>query len=295
MIASAGFQRRAGSGATNFYYSFLVLPPAKRRAIEAVYDFARRGDDLADDGANPEAVRAGLSRYRHALDACYRNRAGFPLDPKLESLSQAVQRFKIPRQYFDDLIQGFEMDLDMDGRGRGYQTFEELRRYCYHVAGAIGLICIEIFGYRNPRTRQYALELGTALQLVNIMRDLHADAERGRLYLPLDDLARFGVKLDQIARAEYNEAFVNLMGFETARAEACFASSRRLLPDEDRRSMIAAEIMAAIYWKILKKIRRSKFNVLRRRIGLSRSQKLWTALSVYWGAEWFRSGHERLA
>ncbi len=289
MIASTISRRRTGSAATNFYYSFLVLPPAKRRAIEAVYDFARRGDDLTDDGIEPQAVRAGLDRYRAALDTCYRDNPGLGIDPELESLAQAVQRFRIPRQYFEELIRGFEMDLVMDGRGHSYQTFEDLRRYCYHVAGTIGLICIEIFGYRNPRTRQYAVELGTALQLVNILRDLHADAGRGRVYLPLDDLAQFGVKFDQIARAEYSDAFVNLMCFEAARAEACFASSRRLLPAEDRGSMIAAEIMAAIYWRVLREIRQSKFNIFGRRIGLSRLQKFWTALSVYLGAEWFQA------
>ena len=289
MIASRNAHGRAGSSTTNFYFSFLVLPPAKKKAIEAVYDFARRGDDLADGGAKPEAARAGLDRYRQALDSCFRNRDGFPDEPGLESLSRAIHRFNIPRQYFEDLIHGFEMDLVMDAQGCRYQTFEELRRYCYHVAGAIGLISIEIFGYCNPQTRKYAVELGTALQLVNILRDLHADAERGRIYLPLDDLTQFGVKFDQIARAEYNDAFVNLMRFEVARAEECFATSRHLLPAEDRRSMVAAEIMAAIYWSVLKKIRQSQFNVFQRRPGLSPIKKFWTALSVYLGAEWFRA------
>ncbi|MGH9430490.1 MAG: phytoene/squalene synthase family protein [Terriglobia bacterium] len=282
----------ATSKTTNFYYSFLVLSPPKRRAIRAVYAFARRADDLADDGMKPEAVRAGLERYREALDACYNIRDSNLHDPALRALAVAIQQFTIPRQPFDDLIRGFEMDLAMDGGGRGYRTFDELRGYCYHVAGTIGLICIEIFGYRNAGTREYAAELGTTLQLVNILRDLPADAGRGRVYLPLDDLAQFGVKLGQIASGEYNEAFINLMRFECARAEQCFASTRRLLPDEDRRSMIAAEIMAAIYWRVLKKIRRSQFKVFEQRIGLSRPQRLWTALSVYLGAEWFRPNSE---
>ncbi|MGH9454713.1 MAG: phytoene/squalene synthase family protein, partial [Terriglobia bacterium] len=224
MIASTSVQGRTGSKTTNFYYSFLVLPPAKRKAIEAVYAFARRGDDLADEGMKPEAVRTGLARYREALDACYHGRGSSLNDPDLRALSVAIRQFAISRQPFDDLIRGFEMDLARDGCGHSYQTFDELRRYCYHVAGTIGLICIEIFGYRNPETRKYAVELGTSLQLVNILRDLHADAGRGRVYLPMDDLARFNVEPGQIASAQYNQAFVNLMRFECDRAEQCFTS-----------------------------------------------------------------------
>jgi phytoene synthase len=278
-----------GAGITNFYYSFLALPPAKRKAIQAVYEFARWGDDLADDELEASVALAGLERYRQALDWCYRDRSQDGQRPELRELAQAVQSFKIPRQYFEDLICGFEMDLARDGRGRTYQTFEELRGYCHHVAGVIGLICIEIFGYRNPETRQYAMELGTALQLVNILRDVHADGRRGRVYLPLDDLAQFGIKPEQIARGEYSAAFQSLMQFECGRAEDCFARSRRLLPVEDRRRVIAAEIMAAIYWRVLKKIQKLNCNVFGGRIGLSRPQKMWTALSVYLGGEWFRA------
>src|SRR2546426_3438164 len=165
------------SRATNFYYSFLFLPREKRRAIESVYAFARRGDDLADGDLGPDEAAREIARYREALDGCYAGRTdGHNSAPEISALAETVQRYKIPRRYFDDLILGLEMDLG----GARYPTFEDLAVYCYRVAGAIGLISIEVFGYRNPATREYAVSLGTALQLVNILRDLQSDARRGR-------------------------------------------------------------------------------------------------------------------
>ena len=173
--------------ATNFYYSFVFLPREKREAIEAVYAFARRGDDVADGDLAPLDATREIERYRKALDACYADptrddrpgEANLAADSSLRALSEAVRRYKIPRQYFEDLILGLEMDLRMDRGGVRYQTFDELAVYCYRVAGAIGLIAIEIFGYRNPQAREYAVSLGQALQLVNILRDVQSDARRG--------------------------------------------------------------------------------------------------------------------
>ncbi|MGH9469956.1 MAG: presqualene diphosphate synthase HpnD [Terriglobia bacterium] len=276
------------SRTTNFYYSFLFLPQEKRRAIEAVYAFARGSDDAADERAGSPAARQGVSRYREALAACYQNDGARLNSPSLQALAEAITRFRIPRQPFEDLLTGLEMDLRMDHSSAGYRTFEELEVYCYCVASTIGLIAIEIFGYRNPRTREYAVNLGKALQMVNILRDVHSDAQRGRVYLPQEDLDRFGVDARRLAGNWYGEAFVQLMRFEAARARDFFERARQLLPPEDARSMRAAEIMGAIYWRLLREIERRSYHVFDRKTGLSRPAKLWTAFRVYCGAEWHK-------
>lgn len=267
---------------TNFYYAFVFLPPEKRLAIEAVYAFARRGDDVADGGLDPAEASAALVRYRQALDACYAQDASRLDAPELRALAEAIKRFKIPRKPFEDLILGLEMDLT----GARYQTFEELSLYCYRVASTIGLICIEIFGYQNPRARDYAVNLGMALQLVNILRDIQRDAQRGRTYIPQEDLDRFGVRPSDLLAGVYNDSFIELMQFECDRARRYFDLARQMLPPEDRQSMKAAEIMGAIYWGILKRIQKRCYNVFGKRVRVPRPLKLWTALTVYLGAEW---------
>ncbi len=285
---------------TNFYYSFLFLPPEKRRAIEAVYAFARRGDDLADSGLDPEDARLRLDRYRATLDRCYdgskrgeHDRAGRSSSAEVAlteytlaeaALAEAIRRFRIPRRPFDDLILGFEMDLE----GARYCTFDDLSVYCYRVASVIGLIAIEVFGYSNPETRQYAVNLGVALQLVNILRDVHRDALAGRVYLPEEDLASFGVSPGDLSVGDLSDPVARLMRFECSRAREYFQLARQSLPAEDRRSMLAAEIMGATYWELLRRIERRGYDVFRERIRLSRARKLWIALQVYWGREWCR-------
>ena len=266
--------------ATNFYYSFIFLPPEKRRAIEAVYHFARRGDDITDGNLPAEEAARAIVDYRAALDGSFQGRGS---TPELKALAECVARFKIPRQPFEDLIRGLEMDL----AGQRYDTFEELELYCYRVASTIGLISIEIFGYRNPSAREYAVNLGKALQLVNIMRDIESDARRGRLYLPKEDLDRFGLRPGEIFEGRYGDPFVELMQCESDRAQEFFSRARKALAPADRRSMLAAEIMGAIYWRLLGRIRARRYNVFEDRVRVSRPVKLWTALSVYLGAEWF--------
>ncbi len=269
---------------TNFYYAFVFLPREKRQAIEAVYAFARRGDDIADGGLPPAEAAAALDRYRQILDACYTGNAGLLDAPELRALAEAIQRFKIPRKPFEDLILGLEMDLT----GARYTTFDELSLYCYRVASTIGLICIEIFGYQNPRTRDYAVNLGTALQLVNILRDVQRDAQRGRIYFPQEDLDRFGIRPGELLAGAYNDPFIELMQFECDRARHYFGLARQMLPAEDRPSMKAAEIMAAIYWNILKRIQKRRYNVYGKRVRVPRPLKLWKALTVFLGAEWHK-------
>ena len=269
---------------TNFYYAFVFLPSEKRLAIEAVYAFARRGDDVTDSGLDPAQAAAALARYRQALAACYGEDSNRLDSPELRALAQAIRRFKIPRQPFEDLILGLDMDLS----GARYATFEELSLYCYRVASTIGLICIEIFGYQNPRTRDYAVHLGMALQLVNILRDIQRDAQRGRIYIPQEDLDRFGVRPAELMAGTYNDPFIELMQFECDRARHYFDLARQLLPPEDRPAMKAAEIMASIYWGILKRIQKRCYNVFGGRVHVPHPLKLWTALTVYLGVEWHK-------
>jgi 15-cis-phytoene synthase len=276
------------SRTTNFYYAFLFLPAEKRQAIEAVYHFARRSDDAADSQRDPEAGAREVERYRELLDRCYAAEAESLHDPALEALHAAIRRFKIPRQPFEDLLLGLEMDLQMDTGAIQYRTFEELEVYCYRVASTIGLITIEIFGYRNSQTREYAVQLGKALQMVNILRDIQTDARRGRVYLPTEDLKRFEVDPQRLAEGCYNEAFVRLMEFEARRARDLFDRARRARPSEDRRSLLPAEVMAAIYWRLMRKIEKRAYNVFGEPVRISRPAKLLIASSVYLGLDGFR-------
>jgi len=273
-------RRLTNASATNFYYSFVFLPAEKRRAIEAVYHFARRGDDITDGSLTREEAAKEIAAYRAALDECF---AGRGATPEMQALAESITRFKIPRPPFDDLILGLEMDLN----GTTYKTFDELSLYCYRVASTIGLVSIEIFGYRNPSAREYAMNLGKALQVVNILRDLESDARRGRLYLPQEDLDRFGIRPAEITEGRYSDPFIELMQFECDRARGFFDAARDALASEDRRSMAAAEIMGAIYWRVLGRIRARRYNVFGERVRISRPLKFWTALAVYVGFEWY--------
>jgi len=265
-----------GSG-SNFYYAFLFLPKPKREAIYAVYAFCRLSDDLVDEvkaGGDPAEA---LSRWRKELDTHFENSIGPPV---IAAVGQAARRFEIPKVYFKELLDGMEMDLT---RAR-YATFEELYSYCYRVASVVGLICIEIFGYTNPRTRTYAEQLGIAFQLTNILRDLAIDAKRGRIYLPQDELKRFGYSEEDLLAGRYNGAFVELMRFQCERARNYFRAASVGLPEEDRRSLLAAEIMRAIYYRLLLKIEQLRYNVFQGDIALPKSRKLFLA-----GGLWLRS------
>ncbi len=284
MNASSRNAHFTNAHVTNFYYAFVFLPREKRRAIEAVYSFARWGDDIVDSGLPPQEAATALDRYRQTLDACYGGNSGHLDAPEVHALAEAIQRFKIPRKPFEDLILGLEMDLT----GARYATFDDLSLYCYRVASTIGLICIEIFGYQNPRSRDYAVNLGTALQLVNILRDVQRDAQRGRIYFPQEDLDRFGIRSGELLAGAYNDPFIELMQFECDRARHYFDLARIMLPAEDRPSMKAAEIMAAIYWDILKRIQRRRYNVFGKRVRVPRPLKLWMAFAVFLGAEWHK-------
>lgn len=268
---------------TNFYYSFSLLPKDEREAMHSVYAFCRYADDIVDEEESlplAEAERIArkqerLNRLRREVDACY---AGTSRDPLFLPLSSVVRRFRIPKQYFLTLIDGMEIDLVKTR----YETFDELREYCYSVASVVGLICIEIFGYRYEETKEYAVDLGIALQLTNILRDIRSDAERGRIYLPMEDLRTFGYSEADLMAGRYSLPFIELMRFETRRARDYYGRARAALRPDERKTMFAAEIMDAIYYRLLEKIELNEFNVFSgRKIRVRTSHKIWIALKLW--------------
>ena len=279
---SARLTRQSG---TSFYYAFLILPEAKRRAIYALYAFCRVVDDCVDE---PDGEReAGLARWTAELDKAY---AGAPETELGRELAETVARFPIPRGAFEDIVAGCRMDLAT----RRYATFAELRVYCERVASAVGLASIEIFGYDDPGTHDYAIELGLALQLTNILRDIAQDARRDRIYLPLEDLERFGVSEAELLaavddpRASRSPGLRDLLAFEAERARSHYAAAARALPARDRHAMRAAEIMGAVYRAVLEEWARRGHPVAGPRLQLSKPRKLWIALRTLardaWGA-----------
>lgn len=259
----------ARAEAKNFYYGFLLLPPRQRRAIYAAYAFARLCDDIVDDdGPGEEQKAAGLDRLREDLRCCL---AGRPEGPVFLALHDAVSAFAIPHQYLFHLIDGVEMDL----RQRRYATFHDLERYCYLVASVVGLICIEIFGYRGgDEARRRAADLGIALQLTNILRDVQEDLARGRVYLPQDEMAAFGYGEEALLRGETGPAFYRLMAFQVERAREYYRSGLQLLPLLPRRPRACVGAMAGIYLRILERIARRPEVVLERRVSLGAGTKL---------------------
>jgi phytoene synthase len=247
----------------------------------AVYAFCRSVDDIADGSAPAPEKQKRLDEWRRELDRCYEGRARHPITV---NLAQHLRQFPLPKEYFEELIAGVEMDLSHNR----YPTFRELYEYCYRVAGVVGLVCIEIFGYRNPKAKDYAVNLGVALQLTNIIRDLKLDAEHGRIYLPQDELARFGYREEELLQGIYTPAFTDLMAFAGSRARQYFHQAWQLLAEEDRRSLVAAEIMGAIYYQLLEAIEASRYRVFDRIITLSTAHKLWIALSI-WGRSTYRT------
>ena len=279
--AYAYCRRITQHSSSNFYYAFRLLPWDRHNALCAFYAFCRFVDDIADqpDEGQPhgqkERVAQLLNTWREELDRCY---AAQPRHPISQALADAVRRFPIRQEDLSGIIDGVEMDLS---RTR-YQTFSELYEYCYRVASLVGLVCIEIFGYQALQTREYAINLGVAFQLTNILRDVGEDAQRARIYLPLEDLARFGYSEQELLDGVYNEPFLRLMTFEAERAQDYYRRAVSLLASQDRRSLVAAEAMRLIYRRLLKKIEIQKFNVFQQRVTLTTPCKLGLALTA-WG------------
>jgi phytoene synthase len=273
-----------GKERSSFFYSFSFLPRAEREAMHRIYEFCRFTDDLVDEENANETVdqkRQKLDWWRGEVEKCYEGTSEHPI---LRSLQKIVRRFEIPKEYLLTLIDGVEMDLDKTR----YETFEELKQYCYAVASVVGLISIQVFGHKHEETREYAIQLGYALQLTNILRDVEQDASNGRIYLPQEDLRRFEYSEQELLNGTYNQAFRSLMAFESDRAKQYYSKAHNLLHEDEHAALFAARIMDAIYFRLLRKIERAEFNVFSRRISVSAPHKLGIALK-FWANRYLHS------
>jgi phytoene synthase len=268
---------------SNFYYAFLTLPRPRREALYAVYAFCRIVDDIADvgvDGAtDPATQHAALATWRGEVARCYEP-GGSPRHPIARQLAAAVRAYKIPREALEAIIDGVAMDVD----GAVFETADDLLPYCYRVASAVGLCCIEIFGYTQASARQYAVDLGTALQLTNILRDVGADARGGRVYLPRADMRACGISADDLKRGRHDDAFVGLMGQQAARAREYYRRAEAAFPRVDARSLVPARIMGAIYAALLDQVEASGFQVFGERITVPTRRKVAIAVRCWAGA-----------
>ena len=260
--------------AKNWYYGFISLPPEKRRAIYAAYAFSRECDDDSDTDDAIDAKRAAIDRTRQRLDEAY---SGHSDDPILKALGDAAKRYGISRTHFEELIAGVEMDLEVSR----YPDFEALRLYCYRVASVVGLICLQIFGYSDPRAPEYGADLGIALQLTNIMRDVKEDAERGRIYIPQDEIRRFGYSEEELLAGVSNEPFRRLMTFQGQRAWEFYRRGQRLLPLLDVRARACTATMQGLYREILLRIEAADYAVFDGRVSLSGRHKLGLTAGVW--------------
>ena len=253
--------------AKNFYYAFITLPAMKRRAIYAVYAFCRLCDDATDDLIEVEEKLRLVAEQRALLaSAC----AGRPQGQVYVALEDTLNTYNIPAEYLEEVINGVEMDISKTR----YATFEELREYCYRVASSVGLICIEIFGYNDPSAREHAADMGLAMQLTNILRDVEEDMERDRLYIPQEELTRFGCSEEDIFLGRVNDNFRNLMRFEVERAREYFKKSKQQLSLLSPRSRVCPEVLHGTYTRLLDRIEASGYNVFGRRVSLSTREKL---------------------
>jgi len=250
---------------SNLALAFISLGRERRRDITTFYAFCRVIDDIADDvDLGVEGKRRRLSEWRESLRRARPNESSFAVDVR-----NLIAKYALTPEMLEEIIAGVEMDLSI----KRYRTFDELRVYCYRVASAVGLVSIEIFGYRNPACKEYAIQLGLALQITNIIRDVGKDLHAGRIYLPLEDLARFNYSEKELQDRQHDDRFVRLMQFEAARAREFFARAAEALPAEDRKSMVAAEIMASIYRGLLRRMELDKFHVFEKEYGLNKLEK----------------------
>ncbi len=260
---------------SNFYFAFNLLPENKRSAMNTVYAFCKKTDDIADNSNLPNDLKyERLRKWRNEFENALNGKSVYPLFNKLVNI---IRKFNIPIEPFFDLISGMELDIQQ----KKYFTFEDLLDYCYKVASTVGLMSIEIFGYKHESTKKFAINLGLALQLTNILRDVKKDAQMGRIYLPLDDLKRFNYSEEELFKNVYNQNFVSLMKFEAQRAKMFFEVATRSLRYEDKPAMLAARAMQHIYFNLLKKLEEKNFNVFSNDINVSRIQKTAIAFGVW--------------
>lgn len=267
-------QDKTAASGSSFYYSFMFLPPDKRRAITALYAFCREVDDVVDECSDENVARTTLAWWRTEVAAVYQ---GTPQHPVAQALVPVVKQFHLAQEHLQEIIDGMEMDLAQ----HTYADFKALQLYCYRVASVVGLLAAEIFGYTDRKTLKYAHDLGLAFQLTNIIRDVGEDARRGRIYLPLDELAKFGVHTRDILDAKETEGFQQLMLFQIERAQRYYQQAFEQLPAADRKAQRTGLIMAAIYRTTLDEIAASGCHVLKERISLTPLRKLWLAYKTW--------------
>lgn len=263
-------QQKAAQSGSSFYYSFLFLPPVQRRAITALYAFCREVDDVVDETAEQSVARTKLEWWRGEIGRLF---SGKPQHPVTRALAPAIETFNLPQEHFQEIIDGMEMDLDYDS----YPTFRELSLYCHRVASVVGLMAVEIFGYHDRATLKYAHNLGMAFQLTNILRDVQEDVQRGRLYIPLDELAQHGVKPEDLQHGSSSDNLRALFAAQAKRARYYYQQAFDQLPDSDRYAQRSGIIMATIYLATLDAIEQDSYHVLERRVSLTPLRKFWLA------------------
>ncbi len=260
---------------SNFYYSFLMLPKPKREAINVVYAWCRIADDIVDEEASVSTKYQRLVHWGKEFELGLAETSRYQL---VNKLAQIIKRFNIPLDHFTELIKGMEMDLVKTR----YETFRDLKEYCYRVASTVGLICTEIFGYKHEEAKEYSVNLGIALQLTNILRDVATDAKKGRIYLPQEDMDRFGYSEEELFASKYNVKFQRMMKFEADRARLYFTEAIKHLSEDDKPLFIAALIMQEIYFRLLQDIENAEYNVFENRIKISNTKKLLITFNVWW-------------
>jgi phytoene synthase len=267
-------QQKTAQSGSSFYYSFLFLPPERRRAITALYAFCREVDDTVDETSDQSVARIKLAWWRNEVTQMY---TGTPTHPVMLALQPHLQPYDLKQEHLQAIIDGMEMDLDQSR----YLDYPNLKKYCWHVAGAVGILSASIFGITNPQTLKYAETLGLAFQLTNIIRDVGEDARKGRIYLPISELQQFNVTAADLLNARHSEKFEALMKFQADRAQQLYDEAYALLPKEDRRAQRPGLMMAAIYRTLLDEIERDGFHVLTQKISLTPLRKLWLAWKTY--------------
>ena len=267
-------QQKTVQSGSSFYYSFLFLPPERRRAITALYAFCREVDDTVDECTDQSIARIKLAWWRKEVADAY---AGHPTHPVMQALQPHLAVYDLKQEHMQAIIDGMEMDLDQTR----YLDYPAMQRYCWHVASVVGILSASIFGVTNSKTLEYAEKLGLAFQLTNIIRDVGEDARKGRIYLPINELQQFGVTAADLLNARHSEKFENLMRFQVARAQKVYDEAFALLPKQDRRTQRPGLMMAAIYRTVLNEIERDGYHVLNQRISLTPLRKLWLAWKTY--------------
>jgi phytoene synthase len=265
----------AKNSGSSFYYAFNLLPPEQRDAMNTVYAFCRQTDDIVDEGNTSDEIKyERLHRWRIELE---KSLDGFSDYHILNKLSSTIQKFSIPLEPFFELLKGMEMDLQKNR----YLTFEDLQLYCYRVASTVGLMCIEIFGYKHASAKDFAINLGIALQLTNILRDIKKDANKGRIYLPQEDLKKFGYNESEVMNGTYNDNFAKMMKYQVERAKEYFDRATACLNLDDKKAMFAARAMQHIYYRMLQKIVDADYDVYHNKIKISTLKKVGISLGVW--------------